>query len=84
MCPFCPHNFGFGFGSTTFWIGTILSILFWIALIYFVYWLIRRAGWLQRSEEKSKNRAIQILNERFAKGEIDRKEYEERKKELLK
>jgi len=44
MCPFCPHNFGFGFGSTTFWIGTILSILFWIALIYFVYWLIRRAG----------------------------------------
>ncbi|HBG81598.1 TPA: hypothetical protein DDW69_02030 [candidate division CPR2 bacterium] len=84
MCPFCPHNFGLGFGQTAFWVGTVLSILFWSAFIYFIYWLIKRAGWLERPEARGRENALRILDERFAKGEIDKKEYEERKRDLQK
>ena len=82
MCPFCPH--GFGFEPQVFWLGAVISIIFWVTFIYFIYWLIKRAGWLEQPEEKGKSNALRILDERFAKGEIDKQEYEERKKELQK
>ena len=82
MCPFCPHNYGFGFGPIAFWVGAIISILFWVAIIYFIYLLIKKAGWLQKSEDKDKDTALKILEERFAKGEIDQREFEERRKLL--
>ncbi|KKQ94300.1 MAG: hypothetical protein UT66_C0012G0033 [candidate division CPR2 bacterium GW2011_GWC1_39_9] len=84
MCPFCPHSYELGFGSQVFWVGAVLSILFWMAIIYFIYWLIKQVGWLEKPEEKGKSNALRILDERFAKGEIDKQEYEERKKELQK
>lgn len=82
MCPFCPHNFGFGFNQSSFWIGTILSIIFWVAFVCFIYWIIKKAGYLEKPEEKAKNNALKILEERFAKGEIDQKEFEEKRKLL--
>ena len=43
-------------------------------------WLVREIGG-KRTEEKKSPR--EILEERYAKGEIDRKEFEEKKKDLL-
>lgn len=73
----------YGYGFSPFqWIGPVVSVIFWIFIIMLVVRFVRRGkrgnfeGW---GEDKD---AIHILRERFAKGEIDREEYEERKKVL--
>lgn len=66
-----------------YWGGAAFGILFWIAVIYIIYLLIKRASWIDKPEEK-RNNALHILDERYAKGEIDKAEYEERKKEIVK
>lgn len=62
--------------------GWIFMILFWVIIIYavvlFVKWLINenKAG---GEREKS---ALEILKNRYAKGEINKKEFAEKKKYL--
>lgn len=61
--------------------GWFLMILFWV---FVVVGLIALLKWLIQSGQSSvKNKtALEILNERYAKGEIDKKEYEDKKKSL--
>ncbi len=65
------HGFGGG-GMGLFW------ILIIIALIGFVAFAIKSSG-ISTSKEKS---ALEILKERYAKGEIDREEFEQKQKDL--
>ncbi len=77
--PFSMMGYGFGgFGV----LDAIFMILWWVIIIAVIIAFVR---WLHgRSHELHgrRNGALAILKERYAKGEIDKKEFEERKKNL--
>ncbi len=61
--------------------GMLFMALFWIALIVggflMVKWLMGQGG-ASRGDS-----ALEILKNRYARGEIDRQEFEEKKRDLL-
>ena len=74
---------GWGWGHMMF--GSFMMILFWGGLIVLIVLAVR--GLSGRSDSRippssGQQTAMDILKERFAKGEIDKEEYEERKKLL--
>lgn len=70
------HEMGMGMGFGWLWMLAIL--IFTISL---VLWIVKLL-FTQSELSKSKN-AIEILRQRYAKGEIDKLEFEELKNDLL-
>ena len=75
---------GYGFG------GMFMMLLFWGVVIWLIVYLARGKGHMgghmcghdhDGGHGKDKN-SLDILKERYAKGEIDKKEFEEKKKDL--
>jgi putative membrane protein len=64
-----------GFGGGMMWIFWILIL---IALVWFVVFAARQAGDSQKREKS----ALEILKERYAKGEIDRDEFKQMRDDL--
>ncbi len=76
------HGYGWGMGS---WTGGIFMILFWVVVIILIVIVIRqltRHGLGSAPSETLKRDPVQILRERYAKGEIDTEEFEERMRTL--
>ncbi len=79
------------YGYHSFWIwGFIVDGLWHILLIALVVWVIlwlfrghRGGRWNRMNGMRHSHSALTILNERYAKGEINKEEYEERKKVLM-
>ncbi len=69
------NPFGYGYGYWSFW--NIIWSLFWIGLIVLVIWLIYK--FIIKKEIET---PINILQKRYAKGEINKKQFEEMKKEV--
>jgi putative membrane protein len=78
-----PGMMGWEYGMG--WFGTVLMALFWIAVIVGIIVLIR---WLFVSTGAKGHRAIsgdsalEILKRRYARGEINKEEFEQKKKDL--
>jgi putative membrane protein len=74
-----PMNPGFGI------FGWIIGIIFWVLLICLIVGLIRHfVSNREESEDsgESSNRALEILKERYAKGEISHQEFDKIKKDI--
>jgi putative membrane protein len=76
---------GYGMGHGMGWFGFIFMIAFGVlvavAIVLLIRWLIlstRPAGRGEREE----NTSLDILRERYARGEIGREEFEEKKRDL--
>lgn len=58
--------------------------IFWILIIAgvvaLVIWIIRQSGPAKTPDRED---ALDILKKRYARGEIDKKEFEERKRDLM-
>ena len=71
---------GYGGGG----IGSIIMVAFWVAVIVGIVLLIR---WLVMSTSgevsESEDSALEILKKRYARGDIDKKEFDQKKKDLI-
>ena len=72
------YDFGYGMG----FFGWIMMVLFWGAVIWFIVWLVNQNKNSERSH--SNKTASEILKERYVKGEISKKEFDEMKKDISK
>ncbi len=73
-------NMGYGFWG----VGWLMMLLWWALPILGIVALIRwSTGERLSGHSGGRSSALEILNERYAKGEIEKKEYEEKKKDLL-
>jgi putative membrane protein len=77
-----PGMMGWGGGG---WFGPFFMIFFWVLIIVLIIFLIR---WLIYSSHhkiqppSGENSALEILKKRYARGEIDKEEFETKKKDL--
>jgi putative membrane protein len=79
-----PGMIGWGYGMG--WFGGIIMIAFWIAVIVGIVLLIRWLIISTRTDSQGMNSgdsALEILKKRYARGEIDREEFEEKKKNII-
>ena len=80
MGPGMMGNWGMG------WFGMIFMMIFWVlvivGLVFLIKWLIQTTS-SGKTAEQTGSRAVEILKERYARGEIDKAEFESKKKDLL-
>ena len=82
-------GWGDGYGWPMWWGGPILMLLFWVLVIGGIILLLTRGmrgygpPWADPSWSDPTHSALQILSERFARGDIQKDEYEEKKAALL-
>jgi putative membrane protein len=69
------------------WFGMIFMFLFWgliiVGLVFLIRWLIQATGDRGYSGVNTGSNAMDILKERYARGEINRDEFESMKKDLF-
>ncbi len=75
-----PHMWGGEWGWGGMFLGPVFGILFIAAIAIAIVLVVRALG--GGAPARGGRSALDILDERFARGEIDREEYEERKRVL--
>ena len=67
------YGMGYGFG--------ILGLIFWILVIIGLVLLIKYL-WESGGAKREQESALEILKKRYARGDISKEEFEEKKKDL--
>ena len=66
------------------WVGYVLMVIFWtVGTIAVVLWV---KSWLENgvgSASREPESALEILKKRYARGEINKQEFDEKRKDLL-
>ena len=70
-------NGGFGFMGGFMWIFWIAAI---VGVIFLVRWVVQQSRPVEGKLEES---SLELLKKRYARGEIDKEEFEQKKKDLL-
>ncbi len=70
-------------GFSWWWFMPVFMILFWGLVIWGVVTLVRGLGGSRDSDSSRAESALEVLKKRYARGEIDKKEYEEKKKDIV-
>ena len=71
---------GWGAGSMMGWFGGEITMLFfWVLVVIFIVWIVREVS---GKNSKSDSNALDILKERYAKGEITKEQFESMKKDI--
>lgn len=71
----------YGHSDGMFFGGGLLMLIFWIVLLVVLVFVLKNV-FGSGSKKSSSNEALEILKQRFARGEIDAVEFEQRKKQL--
>ena len=69
-----------GFGGFGMIFGFIFFVAIIIGIVLLIVWLARRTGF--NVTDKTSTRSLEVLKERYAKGELTKEQYEDMKKEL--
>jgi len=77
--------FGWGYGGYGGWIMLIGMAIFWGLIIWGIVALVRRSGGWGSSgaDHQHSESALEVLKKRYARGEINKQEFEEKKKDLI-
>ena len=74
------HDWSWGMGGMIF--GPLFMIIWLAILVAAIVFVLRYLGVLPGAGDGAGRTARDILDERFARGEIDREEYDQRRKAL--
>ena len=84
-----PQHYGWGPGMMGWglmsWFGPWGMILFWVLIVLLIVWLVKGLGSSKGSTgavKPAEESALGILKRRYARGEINKEEYLEKKKDL--
>jgi len=72
-------GYGYGMMSGGYW---ILGLIFWILVIIGLVLLIKYL-WEGSGAKRGEESALEILKKKYARGEISKEEFEEKKKDML-
>ncbi len=62
------------------WGNMLFTLFFWFVVIGLIIWGIKT---ISQKNSASQESALEILKKRYARGEIDKKEFEQKKKDLV-
>ena len=72
--------YGFGMSGGWWLIGMGMMVIFWIAIILLVIWAV--SSLFPRKSSSGRVQALETLQQRYAKGEINAAEYEQARARL--